>query len=721
LGRKSKRTGSGAKDPGSPGANAAVPRPPLGKEGTHSEGPPVENPRRRLRSRMMIAFGVILLLALQYALAARSLMRENPTIDEVVHMPAGITYWQQRTFRLYHHNPPLFKLWAALPVLWSGPRMQEVYQLGSWKSEPPSQTTFSQSFALFNNDRYFELFESARLMMPAFAVVGGLVVFAWSSQLYGSWAGLLSLVLWVFCPNIMAHARLITSDVSAAALGAGATYLFWRYSKTPTWKLAVLSGVALGLAELSKFSMLLLYAVWPFLWAVRQLLVWPRAEWPRRLAWGAIHGLAIVAISVVVIDLGYGFEGVGRPIGSYEFGSRSLTRPVTGAMARPRSRNPLYDVTWQFRVNRFRGTWLERLPAPLPVHYLVGFDEQKLEAEGIPRRFSKAIEDGRVLEERQAPETTGEETDGYAVYLNGEMRRSGWWYYYFLTLVYKVPEGTWLLVSLSVLLLFSRKRSREAWADEVAVGTVPVVILFSMSFLTDINLGLRYVLPMAPYVFISVGKVVPWAAGLVGKMRRAAAVSIVASMALTVAASLWIHPHYLAYLNWASGGPDRMPPRLIDSNLDWGQDLVGLKAWCDANIPGQPIGLAYFGQINPSIFGLRGQPFLWFLPPARAETVYPMPGPTIIGAGGPAASLMPGYYAVSASLVMGLPWRLYDSAPPLQVPGAWAPAWNAMKFDAFGYFRLFTPIAHIGHSILIYRLTAEDVARAGPTLRGEKG
>ena len=54
---------------------------------------------------------------------------------------------------------------------------------------------------------------------------------------------------------------------------------------------------------------------------------------------------------------------------------------------------------------------------------------------------------------------------------------------------------------------------------------------------------------------------------------------------------------------------------MIDSNLDWGQDLVGLQRWWQENIPDQPIGLAYFGQINPSIFEMRGEPFRWFLPP----------------------------------------------------------------------------------------------------------
>ena len=67
------------------------------------------------RPRLILA--VVALLGLHYALAASSLLRENPTIDEVVHLPAGISYWQKGTFKLYPHNPPLIKLVAALPVV----------------------------------------------------------------------------------------------------------------------------------------------------------------------------------------------------------------------------------------------------------------------------------------------------------------------------------------------------------------------------------------------------------------------------------------------------------------------------------------------------------------------------------------------------------------------------------------------------------------------------
>ena len=175
----------------------------------------------------------------------------------------------------------------------------------------------------------------------------------------------------------------------------------------------------------------------------------------------------------------------------------------------------------------------------------------------------------------------------YWVYLNGELRNTGWWYYYICTLLYKVPEGTWLLIVTSVGLLPFRSRTKEQWADEICLWTVPAVVIFSMSFLTNINLGLRYVLSIFPYAFIAAGKVVPWAESLSGSRRQVARAVTVGALCSTLAAAVWIHPHYLAYFNWASGGPDRTPVRLIDSNLDWGQDLVGLREWCRENANGQ--------------------------------------------------------------------------------------------------------------------------------------
>jgi hypothetical protein len=251
-----------------------------------------------------------------------------------------------------------------------------------------------------------------------------------------------------------------------------------------------------------------------------------------------------------------------------------------------------------------------------------------------------------------------------------------------------------------------------------------------MSFLTDICLGLRYILPIFPYVFIATGKVVPWASGMVGAGKWPARGLVGASLLATTAATATIHPDYLAYFNWASGGPDRGAEHLIDSNLDWGQDLVKLDRWIKKNHSGEKVGLAYFGQINPSLLALEGRGFDWFLPAALPGTMVAMPGVKTDILVGPARRLTPGLYAISATLVRGLPWRLYDRSILKEPQFAWMPTWNARGEDAFGYFRELSPVARVGHSIYVYQVTQADCdrlarlwtrPRVGPGAEGASG
>ncbi|HEX8200125.1 MAG TPA: glycosyltransferase family 39 protein, partial [Isosphaeraceae bacterium] len=472
-----------------------------------------------------LALAVVALLAVHWSLAVRSLLGENPTVDEVAHLPAGITYWQTGSFRLYPHNPPLVKLVTALPVLWAEPVTAPLYRNLSWRHNPPVHASIAHEFAVLNAPRYFELFQRGRLVMPWFSVLGGVFVFAWSRRLYGAGGGLLSLALWSVCPNVLAHARLVTTDVAATALGVGATYLFWRCLHRPSWAWAAAAGVALGLAALTKFSALLLFALWPLLWLVHELAHPERAGRARRLLRSLGQGVVIALTSVLVINLGYGFEGTGQPLGRFEFTCGLLTRPRVPALGRPAQADDLLDYVRPFRVNRFRGSTIGSMPVPLPWYFLVGFDDQKLEAEGVPVRFLD-------------PDAPAEAWTGYPVYLDGTLRRSGWWYYYVLALAYKVPEGTWLLGLLSVVVLVTSPRARAPWADEVAVGAMPVVVLAAMSFGTDINLGLRYILPAFPYAFIAMGKLAPWAAGQGGWRRSAAAGVVGGALAMTAAAAL---------------------------------------------------------------------------------------------------------------------------------------------------------------------------------------
>ena len=117
--------------------------------------------------------------------------------------------------------------------------------------------------------------------------------------------------------------------------------------------------------------------------------------------------ITIILLSVLVINLGYGFEGFGQRLGDFPFLSSTLTRPrESGQSAYPNHPNPLLRRLYHARQNRFEHSWIGTLPLPLPRHYLLGFDEQSFETNP---QLEKTLPDFSV-------------GTGYPVYLRGELR-----------------------------------------------------------------------------------------------------------------------------------------------------------------------------------------------------------------------------------------------------------------------------------------------------------
>jgi hypothetical protein len=114
------------------------------------------------------------------------------------------------------------------------------------------------------------------------------------------------------------------------------------------------------------------------------------------------------------------------------------------------------------------------------------------------------------------------------------------------------------------------------------------------SFFTHIPIGIRFLLPVFPFLFLAVGYLCE--AGLwKGKVNKT--VMVVVGIAYLIP-SVCVFPNYLPYFNLAAGGPCKGHKWLIDSNLDWGQDLPGLKKYMEKNGIDK-IKLGYFGRVDP--------------------------------------------------------------------------------------------------------------------------
>jgi hypothetical protein len=143
-------------------------------------------------------------------------------------------------------------------------------------------------------------------------------------------------------------------------------------------------------------------------------------------------------------------------------------------------------------------------------------------------------------------------------------------------------------------------------------------------------------------------------------------VAIVALLAAHVASAGLARPHYLSYFNTLAGGSAQGYRWLVDSNVDWGQDLLRLRQYQDANHVGR-IHLAYFGRVAPEIYGIDYE----MLP----------------------ADIVPGVYVISATYLMGRPYYLYDHGTLYWVPQ-----------NAYAKFQKLLPTARVGLSLFVFDL-----------------
>lgn len=559
----------------------------------------------------------------------------SPTLNEPGHLVAGISYWKLGRFSVYHVNPPLVRLVAASPVIAVGVRTD----WSRFSDAPGNRCEYplSEDFVAANGERVFWLVTIARWACIPFSVLGGYVCFLWGRELYGCGAGLLALLLWCFCPNIIANGQLITSDAAATSLGVAACYTFWRWLKRPLWTGATVCGGMLGLAQLCKTTFIIFYLIWPVM-ALAFLQV-DRRTIRRKNQLGEITMMVyIIIVSIYVINLGYAFEGTGRRLGDFPFVSPSLR-----GEADVERRTPPVG-------NRFAGSWLGVVPVPLPENYVLGIDTQRRDFESC----------------------------GMPSYLRGRFSPSGWWYYYLYALAVKIPLGTWILLGIATVSAIPRG-VRSARRNDLILLSPAVGILAFVSSQTGFSEHTRYVLPISPFLFIWAGGV----ARVCRRIRESMTLIVGALVMWAVGSSLMVYPHSLSYFNELTGGPLGGPAHLIGSSIDWGQDLLELRAWLRAHPEVSRLNLAYYGSVDPRYAGIDYQwPSANVPDEQRAGSFVPSPG----------------WYAVSVNLVRGYPRSVYN--------GYDGHLWLAER--ELIRFQNVEPVAIVGYSIFIYHILDSD-------------
>jgi hypothetical protein len=582
---------------------------------------------------------VALILLLHAALLALIGARNSPTMNEVAHLASGLCIWRSQRLDLYRVNPPLVRAIAALPVLACSPRLS--VPAGRSVGRNRLELSAAAQFIRLNGPSVFGYCTVARWACIPFSVIGALCCYQWARKAYGAKAAFVALVAWCFSPSILGNASLITNDVPCAALGIVAGYSFWRWLHQPTAWRAALAGLALGLAQLSKFTWVMMFALWPMLWLAWRLLpglarapsnsafaFQPNAPPPaRQLA-------LMLLLSLWVVNAGYNFDGSFARLGDFGFVSRALGGE--GAADRP--------------ANRFRGTMLAGIPVPFPKDWVMGIDVQRLDFE-LPQR----------------------------AYLRGRWSGHGWWYYYLYAVGIKEPLGLLLLAGVAVAGALSgragptalgcARTSHQFSRRDLLVLLAPGIGLFVLvSSQTGMNRFMRYVVPALPFLYVFI-------AGTFARLPMPPpwhAVARVGLLVWAVVASLGTCPHNLSYFNELVGGPAGGPSQLLDANVDWGQDLLHLARWHRNHPHARPFHVEYFGVVEPKLAGIEARPAACVTPAMRRANVLSQRRP-------------PGWYAVSVNLLYG-----FQSFQPLE--------------SCFDDLLERVPVARAGYSIWIYRV-----------------
>ncbi|HEY3051775.1 MAG TPA: glycosyltransferase family 39 protein [Thermoanaerobaculia bacterium] len=450
---------------------------------------------------------LVFLLIVVVVLSIGSVRLDSATSDEPAHIASGVIKVTAGWLGFYNAQPPLMDSLSAVPVVLAGYRMP-----AGWKGKTNHWAVGKYFLYRTGYDAYRILFLARLPTIVLFAALG-IVMYWFVLQETGgrTWA-LIAAALGGFCPNLMAHGRLVTVDLALTFFTFTATAFLLRFIDRPSSWTAILLGITTAAAALSKASASILGPY--FAVVIVAALILRRVE--ARALW---RGLAVAAVAGLLF-----FEAF-------------MLAEISPAYAReqyPTTPRLLVPFTEYLAMVREIRTWYEH-----------GHD--------------------------------------YPQFLVGQFSPSGWPYYYPIAFLLKTTLPA-IFLFVAALVVGVRRKSFAFWS----------LLLFICLFLAvaasgHLALGIRYVLPIYPFIYALTAIALSMA-----NLRRAGTAVVVILLAWHVAENLVAYPSYISYFNESIGSRKNADKFLIDSNLDWGQDLRRLDLWCRKNKVSQ-IAVHYTG------------------------------------------------------------------------------------------------------------------------------
>lgn len=587
---------------------------------------------------------VAAILAIMLTISIFVSLGDSAIMDEVAHIPAGYTYVKYGDFRLNPEHPPLLKDLAGIPLQLLNLNFPAQDDL--WTKNANDQWIAGWRFLYQPGNNTEAMLFWSRFPIILLSLLLGFVIFKWTRELFGAQAGLLALALFAFDPNILGHDHYVTTDLGIAAFCVFAFYFFLKYIKNPNWKSAALAGFFLGLAQLAKFSAILLLPIFgltlliqiffrkekikkSFLGSLKIKKLWLQKFWHYGASFVLVVAVCFAMIWAVYEANTYNMptEKIHQLVDTQLYGgSKNAASPLLHKMA---------DI-----------------PVLKPIsQYFTGF----------------FMVFGRVA-------------GGNTTYFFGQVTNQSFREYFPIVFLIKepIPILILLLSALAIAAYFILRNNladfpKHIWKnlknylnEHIAETSMLLFIaLYTYVSITgNLNIGFRHLFPILPFMYILVSKEIMFLwTRLRGNTRKIYSTVIAILLFWLIAETAFAYPHYLAYFNQTVGGSKNGHKYVTDSNVDWGQDLKRLKNFVEKNNIDK-IRVDYFGGGDVAHY-LGEKAVIW-------HSDYPHE---------------PGWYAISATFLQNsLYYKITEGRPDYQ------------------WLREREPDANIGGSILIYKV-----------------
>ena len=634
---------------------------------------------------------VVLLLGLHWLMAVSAMRQKCATFDEMAHLTGGYSYWRCHDYRL--GNGVFLQRWATIPLLNQPLRFPSSESLAWQKS---SVWHVGQQFFYELGNPIDSMLFRARAMSALLSVAMGLLVYLWSRHLFGDIGGLSSLVLFTFCPTLLGNGAIVKADVATALFFAFSTWAWWRLLHKISLGNLLTSALAVTGLFLAKMSAPLFVITAIIITGLRLFSSVPTQLCWRDRQWELGRGKQLLAlIPVTLVHMIVAFVLIWA---SFGFRYSAFATATTGVD----QLDPGWDAVLAKSGLVIDALQLVRRYHVLPEAYLFDFA------------------------------FTFQNTQLRSAFLNGEHSVVGWPMFFPYSFLVKTPLPVFLIFGLAITGLICQWR-----ASRLLYRTLPLwiflAVYWAFSIRSHINIGHRHLLPIYPLLYVLAGAAAYW----FSKRRWVGATIIGLALLVFVAESLWIRPHYMAYFNVLADGPRNGYRHLVDSSLDWGQDLPGLKTWLaneglDRSDASSTVYLSYFGTGDPNYYRILAQRLPGYPDLGTTPQIQPLRG---------------GVYCISATTLQCVyspfagPWATpYEQAyhqvltnirtleQSQTVPEARTklinqygqPFWN-QQYELFrqlrfarlcAYLRHREPDDEVGYSILIYRLSDQQVQDA---------